>query len=633
MRPFRGLLAVSLIACGCSSGHRVPDTSSNTDAAGLSDAGSQDGGRHDAGVSDGGSSVSDAGDAGSDAGKDGGVNLGPDAGTDAGVGSGWVSPYPNRWGAPEAIAGLNTAANELNPAVSEDTLRICFSSDRAGGAGGYDIYCARRDNTTSPFGPAENQTGINSTGKEWHTFFWQNEFYFSSDLAGSMDIYRADWDASSGSYVNPVAVNELNSSAWDSAPALAADGLTLFFESARGSATFVNDIYVTTRPSTHEPFTTPVKLAAVNSSSDDWAPSPAPDLSFLMFSSPRPGAPTNSLAWWSQAAAGGGWQAPVPLDVAVPIGFKLGNVRPLPDGTLLAHGQTNSTVNYDLYIVPPGSSNVPPSPFAWGVPVPLPGVNTSANETQPTMTADLRRLCFTSDRSGGLGGQDIWCASRSSARGVFGAAANQTAINSAGNESRPALSPDGTELFFISDQQGTFDIYSARWNPVAGDYESPRPVAELNSSAQDFDPGLSNDALLITFSSDRPGGLGGADIYMSLRADRMSAFSAPTGLTDLSSIFNDYTPTPTYDGFGLTFCSDRPTAGESGLQPLRMWGASWLGGGHWSVPVLVSLDSYANVNVCAPTPLSDGSLMFQGLRPGAATTSDTDLFVAPPKAH
>jgi Tol biopolymer transport system component len=41
-------------------------------------------------------------------------------------------------------------------------------------------------------------------------------------------------------------------------------------------------------------------------------------------------------------------------------------------------------------------------------PAPLPGVNTAAEEGDPTMTDDGCELYFSSERAGGLGGRDVW---------------------------------------------------------------------------------------------------------------------------------------------------------------------------------------------------------------------------------
>ena len=53
---------------------------------------------------------------------------------------------PNEeWGEPQPLEALNTDSDELGPAFSSDGQFLFFSSDRAGGKGGYDIWVAKRD--------------------------------------------------------------------------------------------------------------------------------------------------------------------------------------------------------------------------------------------------------------------------------------------------------------------------------------------------------------------------------------------------------------------------------------------------------------------------------------------------------
>jgi hypothetical protein len=79
----------------------------------------------------------------------------------------------------------------------------------------------------------------------------------------------------------------LNSSAADWCPDISPDGLVLFFVSAR---TGNYDLWVTKRPTTADPWNTPINLGpSVNSSSIDLDPTISHDASTLYFMSMRPG--------------------------------------------------------------------------------------------------------------------------------------------------------------------------------------------------------------------------------------------------------------------------------------------------------------------------------------------------------
>lgn len=113
---------------------------------------------------------------------------------------------------------------------------------------------------------------------------------------------------------------------------------------------------------------------------------------------------------------------------------------------------------------------------------------TKDRDDDPSLTADLTLLYFDSRRAGGAGREDIW----------------------------------------FSERSAVGDVWS-----------SPSPVSELNTSARETGIALVADGLSIWFSSDRPDGLGGLDIYVATRPDRSSAFTSPVLVDSLSSPGDD----------------------------------------------------------------------------------------------
>jgi len=132
----------------------------------------------------------------------------------------------------------------------------------------------------------------------------------------------------------------------------------------------------------------------------------------------------------------------------------------------------------------------------------------------PAFTEDGKRLYFSSDRPGGYGKFDIWYSNLEN--GIWSEPINAGAsINSAGNELHPEVKLN--RLFFSSDRTdkgyGGLDIY---YVPMA---QSEARVynlrAPINSAYHDF--GLDFiDQKIGYFSSNRPGGMGGFDIYSFL---------------------------------------------------------------------------------------------------------------------
>src|SRR6185437_4578934 len=96
-------------------------------------------------------------------------------------------------------------------------------------------------------------------------------------------------------------------------------------------------------------------------------------------------------------------------------------------------------------------------------------------------------------------------------------------INTPSADQSPALSPDGLSLYFASDRPGTLggiDLWVSRRASHHSPWGTPVNLgAGINSSSIESGPNLSPDGHLLFFQSNRPGGQGSNDIYVSHRAD------------------------------------------------------------------------------------------------------------------
>src|SRR5207247_2637835 len=100
----------------------------------------------------------------------------------------------------------------------------------------------------------------------------------------------------------------------------------------------------------------------------------------------------------------------------------------------------------------------------WSAPVNLgPTVNTGSIDAGPALSKDGLSLYFNSNRPGGFGGNDIWVSQRASREDAWGEPVNLgPTINTASNEDVPSFSRDGHTMYFNSDRPGGFglrDIY------------------------------------------------------------------------------------------------------------------------------------------------------------------------------
>ena len=107
---------------------------------------------------------------------------------------------------------------------------------------------------------------------------------------------------------------------------------------------------------------------------------------------------------------------------------------------------------------------------------------------------------------------------------------------------RLTISPDGnTALWFSRNRPGgpgSYDIWMSR--RASAGWLDATPVS-FNSPSRDFDPAFSRDGRFVYFSSDRPGGRGGDDIYRVAVSSK--GFGTPESLGDaVNSSGNEWAP-------------------------------------------------------------------------------------------
>jgi Tol biopolymer transport system component len=103
---------------------------------------------------------------------------------------------------------------------------------------------------------------------------------------------------------------------------------------------------------------------------------------------------------------------------------------------------------------------------------------------------------------------------------AFGSAVPVNELNSTATDARPSITADGLEIFFHSNRTGSagFDMYSSVRKSVLDSWSPPRSLGNtVNSIASDFLGYISPDGETLFFSSNRDGGFGLTDIYMTTR--------------------------------------------------------------------------------------------------------------------
>lgn len=93
-------------------------------------------------------------------------------------------------------------------------------------------------------------------------------------------------------------------------------------------------------------------------------------------------------------------------------------------------------------------------------------------------------------------------------------------VNSEARDLGPALSPDGLSLYFNSERAGGlggFDFWVSRRDCKTCPWEAPVNLAVLNTPDVEGSAAFAPGGFLLFFSSNRPGGVGGEDIWMTYR--------------------------------------------------------------------------------------------------------------------
>ncbi len=246
----------------------------------------------------------------------------------------------------------------------------------------------------------------------------------------------------------PMPVGGLDSTFDDEGARLTPDELTVVFARSRSGGT--TDLYLATRTTIDAAFATPMLLGTVNSVSSELWPTLSPDALLLLFDSDRT---TNKFHIYDSTRA----------DTMSPFGPPTASVA-LADGDsepMLA----NATALYftsatrtglgmgDIWRVDIDSTGATGTPAAV-----IGGINSAGNETAPAVTADERVMAFARDN-------DIYLASRSAPTDGFGAPTAVDGLATMGvNEAPTWISPDGCHLYVQSDAMGGMggiDLYMA----------------------------------------------------------------------------------------------------------------------------------------------------------------------------
>jgi hypothetical protein len=267
----------------------------------------------------------------------------------------------------------------------------------------------------------------------------------------------------------------------------------------------------------------------------------------------------------------------------------------------------------------------------WSEPVNLgPLINTPSQEQGPALSKDGLSLYFhrrEGDRFSTT--DDIWVSQRTSVDDAWGAPVNLGAtVNSPFRDFTPTLSRDEHWLFLSSERPGGVGLADlwVSWRPNIHDdfgWQAPTNLGpNVNSESNDFQVGahFENDAgpPQLFFASDRLGGPGLNDLYMSeLQAD--GTWGPATLIPEVSSAAAEARPTLRHDGLEIYFHRGPPN---------DLWVATRNAVDEpWSTPVKLDPPINSNNAELHPYVSADSeTLVFSSGRPGGF--GNDDLYAA-----
>ncbi len=251
-------------------------------------------------------------------------------------------PGPHGWYPATPVPGVNTAATETDPSFTDNDLTIVFTSDRAGGTGGLDLYIGTRASLSDPFTVRE--------------------------------------------------LTELNSTATDQSPEISTDGLTIYFSTTRSGSNAL--IYSATRASTSAPFGAPAEVVGLSKNMSGNVQNSiqigvgSPLVAMVIQAK---GGGTNEVdgfgrnattdSWTDQENLSGAGGTPLPTDITAP--------SLTPDNTIIYYQSGTPALIY--------MTTYTDASDAFTAPVAITELNTGTHNAAPEINAGASHIVFERD--------------------------------------------------------------------------------------------------------------------------------------------------------------------------------------------------------------------------------------------
>ena len=257
-----------------------------------------------------------------------------------------------------------------------------------------------------------------------------------------------------------------------------------------------------------------------------------------------------------------------------------------------------------------------------------PTVNSSSWDVSPCLSSDGLSLYFQSNRPGGSGSHDIWVTTRETLDDPWGEPVNLgPTVNSPDWDISPSITANG-DLYFNSTRpggHGFIDTWVTTRASVSESWGVPVNLGPIVNTSSGDAGEISVDGLSLIISSNRSGGHGGQDLWISTRPTLLDAWSEPVNLeAPINSPDWDWEGVLSGDNRILLFTSQVSIWGGDDIWYCTRKSAD----DPWSEPVNFGPTVNSSSHDDFPCVSFDGSVLyFNSNRPGGS--GDPDLYQAP----
>jgi len=184
----------------------------------------------------------------------------------------------------------------------------------------------------------------------------------------------------------------------------------------------------------------------------------------------------------------------------------------------------------------------------WQPAVLEPGLSAAGfDDFQPSITQDLKTIYFASARPGGLGGMDVWTATRANVSSPWSAPTNVAELNTPSGEFYLSVRGDNLEIILSSNRSGGMgndDLYRSTRALTTDPWGAPVNLMMLNTPSFEDDPSLTDDGLVLYYTVGPVFpyfAMGGAGIARATRASTSVSFST-AGTVVIDTTGADHSP-------------------------------------------------------------------------------------------